>query len=210
MHGLICEIVRVLPEFSSLKTASIQVSATFSRKRGSGGLLAFVLPLKYKHGSPVEVKKRGRTVYHYAMLPYYRNGQEILYIIYFMLPRFSNLQFRDKLETVIHELYHINPACNGDLRRLPGRSYLHGNSMREFDKRISLLTDKFLQSPHGPESYRFLQWNFSQLRRKFGEVVATRIAEPKPKLLKKTSLDAHGALGPILEPSSWESGHLHP
>lgn len=188
MHRLVCEIIAVLPEFRGLRPESIQISATQSKKRTRGGLIAFVLPLRYKHGSPVEVRKMGRTVYHYAMMPVFQDGREVLYIVYFLLPRFCNLSFRDKLETVIHELFHINPLCNGDLRRLPGRSYLHGNSLREYDERIRLLTDKFLQSPHSPEAYDFLRWNHWQICRRYGQMIANKIVEPKPKLIKKISL----------------------
>ncbi len=99
----------------------------------------------------MELRARGKRLYHYAMLPYHYEGREILYIIYFMLPRFQNLSFRDKLETLIHEIYHISPRCDGDLRRLKGRSHIHGNSIEEYDRNIRAITDRFLDSDPGFE-----------------------------------------------------------
>ena len=39
----------------------------------------------------------------------------------FYLPRFCDQSLDEKLSTVMHELWHISPAFDGDIRRLPGR-----------------------------------------------------------------------------------------
>ena len=39
----------------------------------------------------------------------------MLYLLSFYLPRFLKLPWREKLATVIHELWHVNPQFNGDL-----------------------------------------------------------------------------------------------
>ena len=66
-------------------------------------------------------------------------GQEFLYILTFYLPRFMDLSFREKLITVFHELWHISPQFDGDLRRHPGRCYAHTSSQKEYDAEMEVL-----------------------------------------------------------------------
>ncbi|MCB0403464.1 MAG: hypothetical protein KDD51_01665 [Bdellovibrionales bacterium] len=188
MLCLVDEIVRVVPEFHMIRTDRLRVSATFNQSSSRSGLVAYLLPLKYKDGRPFEHKIRGQRIYHYGMVPVYHNGTELLYIIYFMLPRFLNLSLREKLETVIHELYHVSPHYNGDVRRLKGRSYLHGNSLKAYDRTIAVITDRFLSASHDPETYAFLKGNHSVIRRRFGKIEAMHMVEPKPTLLKVARL----------------------
>jgi hypothetical protein len=159
----------------------VLVSASFSRSPSNTGLLAYVLPLKYKEATPVERRVRGSRTNQYSMMPVFHRGSEVLYIIYFMLPRFYNLSLRDKLETIIHEMYHVHPACNGDLRRFRGRSNVHGKSVEHYDTVIRDLTVKFLASDPPNSLYGFLKSNFRGTEQKFGKVVANHIPEPKPK-----------------------------
>lgn len=195
IFALIEEITKHVDEFRSLDCSRIRVSAAFNKKRSRGGLLAYVLPLKYRYGSPIERRVRGNSIYTFAMIPYLDSGKEILYLIYFMLPRFMNLSLRDKLETVIHELYHISPEFDGDLRRLAGRSSLHGNSLKEYDRKIKVLTDEFMHSLHDEQKYAFLKPNMWQAKRKFGEIYTQHIKEPRPRLLKVSRLKTPRELG---------------
>lgn len=188
MRQLLQEITENIEDFSHIDLDRVQISATFNRKRRGSGLLAYVLPLKYKDGSPVQSKQRGNKSYQFAILPTYREGKEILYILYFMLPRFLNLAWRDKIETMIHELYHISPLFNGDLRRLKGRSYIHGHSLVEYDKRIKTLTDEFLKRVPEFVDEELIQRRYFQIERKWGKIEAVHIPEPKPKLLHVTSI----------------------
>jgi hypothetical protein len=184
MQRLVTLLVANVPEFQNIDTSRVLLSASFTRTSRRSGLIAYVLPLKFREGSPVEMKLRGGRNYHYAMLPYYHEGQEILYIIYFLLPRFQNLKPREKLETVVHELYHISPLFNGDLRRLKGRSSVHGNSLKEYDAVIRAITDRFLEKNPPLEEFEFLKCNYRQAEKRWGNVIASHIREPRPKLLK--------------------------
>lgn len=183
MRCVIREIAQTLPEFRHIDLQHIRISATYNRTRRRTGLLAYVLPLKYKNGSPIQTKKRGNRTYHFGITPTFHQGKELYYILYFMLPRFLNLPFRDKLETVIHELYHISPDFNGDLRRLKGRSYIHGNSLKEYDATIRKFTEQFLNSPHNSLVYEFFHWGYQKLENKHGNVLSSHTKEPRPKLI---------------------------
>lgn len=109
------------------------------------------------------------------------DGREMLYILTFYLPRFLDLPLREKLSTVLHELWHVGPKFDGDLRRLGGRCYAHGSSRKQYDAHIEVLLDRWLSlSP--PESlYDFLRDNFMQLSTRHGRVWGRKI--PTPKLI---------------------------
>ena len=183
MQQVLTEVTTHVPEFGLIDCSRLRVSASYNRSPRRRGLLAYVLPLKYKDGSPVQTKTRGGKTLHFGIIPTIVDGKEILYIIYFMLPRFMNLSFRDKIETIIHELYHINPIFNGDLRRLKGRSYIHGNSLKEYDLKIKELADRFLDSPYKTEVFEFLRHPFHKIEEKYGKVWTAHIPEPRPKLI---------------------------
>ena len=183
MHRLVGDLIREVPEFGRFDPDRILVSSSFNRSRRRTGLLAYLLPLKYKGGSPVERRVRGRTAYHWARLPTFRQGREILYVIYFLLPRFLNLSFREKLETIVHELYHIHPDFNGDLRRFKGRSQIHG-SLREYEAVVKRLTSRFLESSVSMEDFAFLKKNFWHASRLWDGIEAIHLPEPKPKLIR--------------------------
>ena len=50
----------------------------------------------------------------------------------------------------IHELYHVSPRCDGDLRRFPGRNYAHGHSRKVFQQQVELLLDSYLAAAPAP------------------------------------------------------------
>lgn len=201
MADLVGEVAGKVAEFRHVDPTRIRVSAAFNRSRARDGVLAYILPLRYRDGLPIEVRRHRGKVYHWAMFPQHRDGVEIFYYLYFMLPRFLNLPFREKLETVVHELYHIHPQFNGDLRRFKGRSPTHGNS-REYDRRVREVTDHFLASEHNEDRYEFLRGGAHHLRLRYGEIHARHFPEPRPKLIKviseETGFEFRDAVFPTL------------
>jgi hypothetical protein len=107
------------------------------------------------------------------------NGNEMLYILSFYLPRFMQLSFSDKLTTVFHELWHISPDFNGDIRRHPGRCYAHSGSQKEYDARMEELSQKWMAMDPPDELYLFLKRKFGELEQQFGCVYGTRVKHPK-------------------------------
>src|SRR5690606_31172647 len=107
------------------------------------------------------------------------SGREYLYLLSFYLPRFLNHSLEEKLSTVLHELWHISPAFDGDLRRHPGRCYAHGHSQQEYDERVEVLARKWLalDPPYGV--YSFLEATFDELLAQHGRVYGRRIRTPR-------------------------------
>ncbi len=199
MLHVIQEIRLLVPVLAHVDPKHLQIGASTTRTSRRAGLLAYVVPLKFRYGSPVERRVRGRRVFHWAMLPQYRDGWEQLYNIYFLLPRFLNLSFQEKLETIVHELYHINPQFDGSLRTFKGRSRLHGNH-KEYDECVRGMTRRFLDSNPSLEGFDFLHLNHGHLVRKHSDVFAYHPVEPRPKLL------CVEPLRPITESKSAEIG----
>lgn len=183
MLMLVRELVQVIDDFKHIEPNKIGISATKSKSGTSSGVLAYIIPLRYGEGSPINITQQGGRWYHWAMLPYYYKSSELLYIIYFLLPRFLNLSFEKKIETVVHELLHIHPRFNGDLRRFKGRNHFH-YSHSFYEKKTKELVNTFFSSLHNPSVYLFLKSNMKTLLRKYSKITASHFPEPKPQLIK--------------------------
>src|SRR3954468_3094180 len=107
------------------------------------------------------------------------NGTRIKYLISFVLPRFceqslarswkSELYGRvepwvAKLDTIVHELYHIDPAAGGI------RQFAHADGTRatrthgpEFYEDVAAMTREYLASNPDPALLEFLKLDFSEL-----------------------------------------------
>src|SRR4029079_8382178 len=96
----------------------------------------------------------------YQVPRYFVDGQEMLYLVTFCLPRFLDQDFDDKLITLFHELYHISPAFEGDLRRHEGRYALHSHSKRHYDAHMADLARAYLSNGANRDLHGFLRMNF--------------------------------------------------
>jgi hypothetical protein len=117
-------------------------------------------------------------------------GRTIQYLISFALPRFTDQSLDRsrkqefygsgepnwiaKLDTVIHELYHIDPEGHG-LRQpvLPDgnvSSRLHGPTYYED---VARMVREYFETKPNPETYEFLRYDFKGLVERYGGVVCT-------------------------------------
>jgi hypothetical protein len=117
----------------------------------------------------------------YRVQRYFVGGREILYVIAFCLPRFLDQDFDNKLVTLFHELYHINPAFDGDLRRHQGRYSLHSHSKSNYDQQMAELARGYLSNGAQAGLHDFLRLDFNQLEHRHGSVVG--VVVPRPKLI---------------------------
>jgi hypothetical protein len=156
----------------------VAVSFSQTRRPDQFGMYASLTPLRFEGGRDFVVR-RGRKWAMQRLLD--GSGREMLYILNFYLPRFLDLPFSEKLCTIVHELWHINPRFDGDLRRFSGRCYAHGSSEKRYDAHVSQLAECWLVLNPPPPIYHFLQFNFQHLIAQFGSVRGRRI--PAPKLI---------------------------
>ena len=165
-----------LPELGHIDMSRVAVAFCQTRRAVSHGLYASLTPMRFAGGAEVE-KRRGRR---YAVERLYDHaGRELLYILSFYLPRFMQVDRDEKLTTVFHELWHINPHFNGDLRRHAGRCYAHTHSQAQYDEQMSRLAQHYLSLGPPRELHSFLDGDFAALVREHGRVCGLKIRRPR-------------------------------
>ena len=177
MARLCQDITRRVAPLQHLDLTRVLFTITQARSHRRHGLQAKVTPLRFRHGHLTEVR-RGRL---FQVQRYVVDGLDMLYLVTFCLPRFLNQTFEEKLVTIFHELYHISPACNGDLRRHQGPSCLDTSSQKCYDLQMLELAIELLKVRPAPELIGFLRLNFEQLHSCHGPVQG--VAVPMPKLV---------------------------
>lgn len=177
VRNLCADVAVRCPELAHIDTDRVLFTFTPSRTRSRYGLQARVTPLRFRGGS---LLRRVRGV-PYQVQRYFVDGREMLYIVTFCLPRFLDQSFREKLVTVFHELYHIGPAFDGDLRRHPGRYAVHSHSKKGYDARMAELAAAYLADHPDPERFAFLRYGYADLWRWNGGITGAIV--PRPKLV---------------------------
>ncbi len=176
MRTLCQDIVVRSPELRHIDLERVAIGFSQARKRVAHGLQASLTPMRFENGATHGLR-RGRR---YTVQRYHNeSGQEYLYLLSFYLPRFLDHVFEEKLETVFHELWHISPGFDGDLRRFAGRYYAHGPSQCDFDSTARRLAQQWLAASPPETLYAFLHSSFAQLVDEFGAVSGVRIRAPK-------------------------------
>jgi hypothetical protein len=111
------------------------------------------------------------------------------YMVSFALPRFCDQSLSrsrkqahydgcenwiTKLDTIVHELYHIDPERGGIRRmeRADGTASAHCHGQHFFRQVVSMVKQYLATNPN-PEIYDFLRHDFSDLQKRFGGVVGT-------------------------------------
>ena len=116
-------------------------------------------------------------------------GHSTKYMISFALPRFCDQSldrsrkekfypgasaWMAKLDTVVHELYHIDPDLNG-IRRIERSdgTYSANCHGHRFFEQVADMVHTYLNSRPTPSTYEFLTQDFASLEAQFGGVVST-------------------------------------
>lgn len=116
------------------------------------------------------------------------DGRDIRYLVSFALPRFCDQPYEGtrkeafypgaprwvaRLDSVVHELYHIDPEQQG-LRRMMSHdgAPLEGYHSSEFFERVAEFTTCYLESHPPDEVLEFLRYDFAGLEARYGGVAA--------------------------------------
>ena len=115
-------------------------------------------------------------------------GRDIKYMISFALPRFCDQSldrsrkekfYRGadswiaKLDTVVHELYHIDPELKGIRRIERGDGTYSANCHgQRFFEEVAEMVHMYVDSRPSPDAFDFLKSDFSTLEKSHGGIVA--------------------------------------
>jgi hypothetical protein len=175
VRRLCADITARCAELGHIDPSRLLFAVTQARSARPHGLQARVTPLRFQGGRLT--RRRGGVTYQVQR--YFLGAHEYLYLVTFCLPRFLDQSFDDKLLTLFHELYHIGPAFDGDLRRHRGRYALHTHSQRGYDRHMAGLRRKYLARRPDPALFAFLHLTFAQLQEKHGGVAGVVVPRPK-------------------------------
>ena len=178
LERLIRDITARTPELQHITAEKLLVCVSTGRTT-RGGSLAKIHPLRFPGGEKSVRTRRGRRSVLCTMPSITHQGEEMLYVIYFLVPRFLELSFREKLITIFHELYHVSPACDGDIRRFPGRNYAHGSSTKNYNLLMGKLVDSYLELLPDRSALAFLEGDLPALRSRHKAIVARRLQAPR-------------------------------
>ncbi|MEI6079648.1 MAG: putative metallopeptidase [bacterium] len=183
MQSVIADITYNVDEFSYIDPDQIIVNFKKARETANEEVWAEITGLSDDdHGSVQQREGRVEMFYYSNSLLF--NGTPVKYIIDFYVPLFFNLTFKDKLTTIFHELYHISPRFDGELRLFKGKAYQHGPSMEKYDRYMEYLVDKYLL--RSPEAADFLKSNKEELAQKVRDTKIPRMPKPEPLLFRIT------------------------
>ena len=176
MRHLCRDMCHRLTELHHIDVGRILFSWSRSRKPGQYGTWASLTPLRFENGAETGV--RGGKRYRVQRVVD-QHGREMLYILSCYLPRFLDLTFTEKLTTIVHELWHISPDFNGDIRRFPGRYYVHTRCEDQYDEAMKHLAMQWLAAEPAEPLYEFLQSDFREIVRQHGAIYGARVSQPR-------------------------------
>jgi len=176
MHRLIKDIAEKCPEFHHIDPSRVLAGITIARKRGRYGL----------HAQIMQTRSRDKRLDLSEWSGLTHDGREMLYVIEFCLPRFQNLGYPENLDTVFHELYHISPAFDGDIRRFAGRNRVHSSS-KKYDALMAQFRRDYLSKVPATGPQAFLKYSFLELSRRYGDVVGLRVRGRRRRSVGRTA-----------------------
>jgi hypothetical protein len=180
------DLCRRIPELAHIDPDRLLFSIARSRAEGTHGTYARIAPLRFPGGAREHTRRRGPWRETFRLPELYHQQREIYYLITLLIPRFLRLSFEQKLATIVHELYHISEACDGDIRRFPGRNFAHGSSRAAYNRIIKQLVDRYLAAapPEAPLAFLHLEesrWNQQQIR-----IIGITTPVPRARLVARS------------------------
>jgi hypothetical protein len=195
---LMRDIVSRVPTLSFIDMSDVLVFGRFGRSGASGPIatchclnLPASEPGYYFWRDRATGRMTRRSEWFISKSPAVSVGERpIQYLISFTLPRFCDQTLHhsrkerfyrratdgwiSKLDTVVHELYHIDPAHNGirRLSRADGTCASNAHSP-QFFAQVAQMVSEYLDSHPNPSTYEFLMDDFDTLELKHGEVAGT-------------------------------------
>lgn len=175
------DMIERTEEFKLFDINRILVCCSTNRNTSRGGIYGKLVPLKFENGNDI-IKHKG---YYYSIPRLTVNNVEILYVVYFYIPKFLDLPAEKKIDVMFHELYHINPDFNGDIRRMGKFKKAHGHSRKCFDEKYQEYAESFFNYIKNTPFIKFLEMDTKSLKNEFPAISYRRMKVPKPVLINK-------------------------
>jgi hypothetical protein len=194
---LMRDIVSRLPALGFVDLGQVLVFARYGRSHAEGAFatchcltLPPTEPGYYYWRDRQTGRMTRRSMWFVTKSPVvYVGGRRIHYLISFTLPRFCDQTLAKsrkeehypgakpwmaKLDTIVHELYHIDPDHSG-IRKIerPDGTYSPHSHGPSFLSDVAGMVQEYLASRPAPEVYDFLRYDFAELTSRFGKVVGT-------------------------------------
>lgn len=176
VRALCQKITADIGPLGHVQMSRVAVRYCQTRRQGPFGMQASLSPLRFERGARHRMHRGRWWTIQTVRAP---DGEEALYLLSFYLPRFMDLPFEEKVATVVHELWHISPDFDGDLRRFQGRCFAHGTSEAAFHNHCRTLAQGWLEMRPPEELIAFLRHDFHSLAREHGAIFGSRITTPK-------------------------------
>jgi len=170
------EMIIRTPDFRGYDINRMLICCASNRSDSRGGIYGKLVPLKFEDGSDI-INFHGRT---YTIPKIIHNNIEIRYLIYYYHPKFFDISARDKVNVMFHELYHINPEFNGDIRRMGKFKKAHGHSKKSFEEKYLDNAEEFYSYVKGTPYHAFLEMNSRDLQNSFKKIKCRRMKTIKP------------------------------
>lgn len=183
LSALCRDICTSLPQLAHIDPDRLLFTLVRSRAQGLHGTYARIVPLRFAGGAKEVTRRHGRHQETYRMPDLFHGGQEILYVISLLMPRFLRLSLEQKLTTVLHELYHISPACDGDIRRFAGRNYAHGHSRACYNRHIEQLRNAYLSTDPDPAPLTGIDLSEEDWRKQSFRLTGLTLPLPRARLV---------------------------
>lgn len=194
---LMADVVSRVPTLSFIDIADVLVFARHGRSKAEGAFATchcLTLPASdpgyyfWRDRATQQITRRSE--WFVTKSPNVTIGpREVKYMISFTLPRYCDQSldrsrkeryYQDvepwiaKLDTIIHELYHIDPEYSG-IRRIEREdgTYSANCHGQRFFEEVAGMVSSYLASRPDPAVYDFLRYDFSALEARYGGVVAT-------------------------------------
>jgi len=177
---IIDHVVSSSTKLGHINMKRVLVCVGSNRVRSRGGTYGKLVPLRFMNGHDVAVFNGKR----YAIPHMFHNNERILYLIYFYMPKFFDLPPFEKLKVIFHELFHISPQFNGDIRRMGNVKSTHGFSKKHYDSQFFDELSSFHETVRNSDIYRILEMDSIMLHRSFKKVYARRVPMPRPVLME--------------------------
>lgn len=181
LEAALAVIVREVELFSHVRLGEVAVSFAQARSPTRWGIYAKLVPLRFEGGKLVGVQDGAR----WEVDPFTFRGEDVLYVLYVYLPRFHQQSFEGKLLTLFHELFHIHPEMNGDLRRFDGPGHFHGESREWYDDQLRPHVASFLETGGSDPSLDFLREELEVLDQRHQGITGMQIRQPTWRKLGK-------------------------